>query len=95
MGQGVQEVLDGFAAAGSLLELGDDGSLVGIGESRGAQDGGELGILLDEVCEVGQGLGGRVERRGLHGGSVLLMAHALVLHQNDLFLPSIELQQDA
>lgn len=49
VGQGLQEVLDGLAAAGSLLELGDDGGLVGIGESRGAQDGGELGILLDEV----------------------------------------------
>lgn len=85
MGQGVQEVLDGLVAGGRthlLLELGNDGGLVGIGESRGAQDGGELSILLDEASEGREGLGGGLERRGLHGGSVLLMAHALVLHQS-------------
>ena len=83
MSQGAQEVLDGLVTGRRthlLLELGNDGGLVGIGKSRGAQDRGELSILLDQVSEGRNSLGGGLERRGLHGGSVLLMAHALVLY---------------
>ena len=72
LGEGVEEVLDGLALdASGLDELGNDGGLVGGAQGRGGENGRELGVLLDEVGEGGDGLGGGIEARGLDGGSVL------------------------
>lgn len=74
LGQGGQEVLDGVVGARGtegLLQLGNNGALVGIGQSRSAQDGGELGVLGNDIVQGAERLGGRVERGGLGGGSVL------------------------
>lgn len=80
LGQRLEEVLDGLAAdAGALLELGNDGRLVGSAQHRRAQDGCQLGVLGNEVAELGQGGSGRVQRRGLDGGRVLLQNNAIVV----------------
>lgn len=72
LGEGLEEVLDGLVAGASLLaELLNDGLLVGLGQSRGREDGGQLGVLLEEGAEVGEGSGRGIEARGLDGGSVL------------------------
>ena len=79
VGQGGEEVLDGrVGGARLLLELGDDGRLVGGSQGRGAEDAGQLGVLADEVVECIQGLGGGLQGRRLGGRRVLdLMAHVL------------------
>lgn len=72
LGEGGKEVLDGLArSTGALLELGNDGALVGGGEGGSLEDAGELSILSEEVAEAGDALGGRLEGVGLDGGSVL------------------------
>jgi hypothetical protein len=72
LGEGSEEVLDGLArGAGTLLQLGNDGALVGGGQGRGLEDGDELGVLLEEAAEGGEALGGGLEGRGLDGGRVL------------------------
>ena len=72
LGQRLQEVLDGLALhAGGLLELGDDGALVGGGQRRRGQDGRQLGVLLQQAVEAGEGLGGGLEGGGLDGRGVL------------------------
>jgi hypothetical protein len=72
LGEGGEEVLDGLVlGVDLLLELLDDGLLVGHGEGRGGQDSAELGVLLDESAEPVQGIGSCVDARGLNGGSVL------------------------
>lgn len=54
-----------------LLELGNDLLLVRDGESGSGEDGGELGILLEDGGERLKGLGGGVEGVGLRSGRVL------------------------
>lgn len=73
LGESVEEVLEDaiLVSTGNLLELLNDLLLVGLGEGRGVQDGGELGVLLESLVEVGKSLGGRVESGGLNGSSVL------------------------
>ncbi len=72
LGQGAEEVLDRLARdARALDELGNDGVLVRGAQRRGLEDGGELGVLLDEAGEGSDGLGGGLEGGGLDGGSVL------------------------
>jgi hypothetical protein len=72
LSEGGEEVLDGLArGAGVLLQLGDDGALVGGGQGRGLEDGDELGVLLDQAAEGGEALGGGLERGRLDGGRVL------------------------
>lgn len=62
----MEEVADGgTAAAGTLLQLGYDGALVGGRQGRCAEDGRQLGVLLDEAAEGSEGAG-----RGLEGGSL-------------------------
>lgn len=73
LGQGLEEVLDGGVGASGLLELGDDGGLVGGGQGRGVEDGGQLGVLGDQAAQLVQGGGGRVERGGLDGRGVLFV----------------------
>lgn len=74
-GQGLEELLDGFVgAAAGLLELGDDLLLVLDGEGRGREDVLQLGVLLEGGVEVLHGLGDGIERRGLGGRGVLLVA---------------------
>lgn len=72
LGEGGEEVLDGLAGgAGVLLQLGDDSALVGGGERRGLEDSHELRILLNDIAESGEALGGGLEGGGLDGGRVL------------------------
>jgi hypothetical protein len=72
LGESSEEVLDGLArGAGILLQLGDDGALVGGGQGRGLEDSDELRVLLEEAAEGGEALGGGLEGRGLDGGRVL------------------------
>ena len=72
LGKGVHEVLDDLASGtGALLKLGHDGALVGGGETRGGQDGSQLGVIIEEASERSNGLGGRLERGGLHGRGIL------------------------
>lgn len=72
LGEGLEEVLDRLVAGAGLLgELLDDGLLVGLGQGRRREDGDQLGVLLEEGAEVGEGRGGGIEVRGLDGGSVL------------------------
>lgn len=71
LGQGLQEVLDGLAAAAGLLELGDDGGLVGGRQHGRLEDLDQLGVLGHQVGQLVHGVGGRVEGRGLGGGRVL------------------------
>lgn len=72
LGEGLEEVLDGGAAAAGLLdELGNNGGLVLGAQGRGGEDGVELGILVRNGAEGSEGLGGRVESRRLGRSSVL------------------------
>lgn len=74
LGQSVEEVLQDVAlvsATGELLQLGNDLLLVGGGEGRGADDGGELAVVLEGLAEGGEGLGDLVKGGGFGGGSVL------------------------
>lgn len=72
LGEGGKEVLDGLVGnTDALLELGNDGALVGGGEGGGLEDAGELRVLSKEVAEAADGLGGRLEGAGLDGGRVL------------------------
>jgi hypothetical protein len=59
LGERAEEVLDDVAlvAAGNLLQLLDDLLLVADGEGGGVEDGGELGVLLEDVAERQEGLG--------------------------------------
>lgn len=74
LGESRQEVLDGLVGsrgAQGLLQLLNNGALIGIRQGRCAQDSGELGVLGNDVVQGVEGLGGRIERGGLDGGSVL------------------------
>lgn len=73
LGKGDEEVLEdvGLLGASDLLELGNDLLLVGVGEGRGTEDGGQLRVGLQGLAEGSDGLGGRVESGGLRRGSVL------------------------
>lgn len=73
LGKGSEEVLEdvGLVGTSDLLELGDDLLLVGVGEGRGTEDGDQLGVGLQGLAELGDGLGGRIEGGGLGGGGVL------------------------
>ena len=80
LGEGGEEVLDGLArGTGVLLQLNDDGALVGGGQGRGLEDGDQLRILLQQVAEGGETLGGGLEGGGLDGSRVLYNA----TRQND------------
>lgn len=73
LGEGGEEVLDVGVAldARDLEELADDGALVGGRELRGAEEGGELGVLFEDGADRGEGAGRGLERRRLDGGRVL------------------------
>jgi len=72
LGEGRKEVLDGLTGgANVLLQLGDDGALVGGGQRRCLENVDELGVLLDQAAEGGEALGSGLEGRGLDGGRVL------------------------
>lgn len=73
LGEGGEEVLDVGVAldARDLEELGDDGALVGGRELRGAEEGGELGVLFEDGADRGEGAGRGLEGRRLDGGRVL------------------------
>jgi len=72
LGQGGEEVLEGGAGSTrGLLELGNDAALVGGSQAGGAEDGDQLGVLLDDGAELLDRLGSRLEGRGLDGGRVL------------------------
>ncbi len=80
LGEGGEEVLDGLArGTGVLLQLGDDGALVGGRQGRGLEDGDQLRILLQQAAEGGEAPGGGLEGGGLDGGRVLYNA----TRQND------------
>lgn len=68
----LEEVLDGGAAATGLLDkLGNNGRLVLGAQGRGGENAVELGVLVGNGAERGEGLGGWVESRRLGGSSVL------------------------
>lgn len=72
LGEGVEEVLEGgTAGTGVLDELGHDGRSVGGGQSRGGEDGNQLGVLLDDGAQLGELLGGGIEGGSLGGRGVL------------------------
>lgn len=72
LGEGVEEVLEGGTAGTGLLdELGHDGRSVGGGQSRGGEDGNQLGVLLDDGAQLGELLGGGIEGGSLGGRGVL------------------------
>lgn len=73
LGKGLEEVLEdvGLVGTGNLLELLDDLLLVGNGQGRSAEDGGQLGVGLQGLAEGSDSLGGLVEGSGLGGSSVL------------------------
>lgn len=76
LGKSVEEVLQDVAlvsAASELLQLVNDLLLVGGREGRGADDGGELAVVLEGLAEGGEGLGDLVEGGGFGGGSVLFI----------------------
>lgn len=81
LGERGKEVLEDVAlvGTGNLLELRDDGLLVGGREGRGGDDAGELGVGLEGSTEVVQGLGGSVEGGRLGGGGVLFARIALII----------------
>lgn len=75
-GEGVEEVLDRLAAGAGLLdELLNNGRLVLLAQSRGAEDGSELDILLEDGGELGEGLGRCVEAGSLDRRRVLQNSH--------------------
>lgn len=73
LSEGGQEVLQdvGLVGTSDLLELLNDLLLVGDGQGGSAEDGVQLGVGLQGLAEVGDGLGGLVESRGLGRGLVL------------------------
>lgn len=73
LGERVQEVLHraAFVIANELLQLSHDLLLVTDGEGRGAEDGGQLAVGLENVIEGAEGLGGLVEGGGFDGSRVL------------------------
>lgn len=73
LSESVEEVLEDavLVTTGDLLELLDDLLLVAVAQGGGSQDGGELGVLLEGLVEVGQSLSSRVESGSLSGSSVL------------------------
>ena len=73
-----EKVLDGgLGRAGLLLQLGDDGRLVGGRQAGRRQDGAQLGVLCEEAAEAVEGLGCRLDGRGLCGGGVLSLVSIL------------------
>ncbi len=79
-----KEVLDDVTLVSSdLLELCDDGLLVGDSEGRGGDDAGELGVGVKGSTKVVQGLGGGIEGGSLGGGSVLFVQFQVNYH--DIF----------
>ena len=72
LGEGLEEVLDGLVCTTDvLLELSDNLALVLSRQSWRLHDLAELGISLENVVELGEGLGHAVEGVALHGCSVL------------------------
>jgi hypothetical protein len=73
LSKGGEEVLKdvGLVGTGYLQQLLGDLLLVGVAQSRGAEDGGQLAVGLEGLAEVGDGLGGLVEGGGLGGGGEL------------------------
>jgi len=73
LGEGGEKVLNVGVAldAGHLEELADDGALVGGRELRGAEEGGELGVLFDDGPDRNEGAGRGLKGGGLDGGRVL------------------------
>lgn len=70
--ESLEEVLDGGSVAAGLLDqFGYNGRLVLGAQGRGAEDGIELGVFLADGTEGSEGLGCRVEGRGLGSSSVL------------------------
>lgn len=69
----VQEVLHGAALviADELLQLSNDLLLVTDGEGRGAEDGGQFAVGLENVIEGGESLGGLVEGGSFDGSRIL------------------------
>lgn len=73
LSQGVEEVLHNVALvrAGNLVELLHDLLLVAGREDRGLEDGGQLGVLLEDLTQLGESLGDLLQRRSLGRSSVL------------------------
>lgn len=62
LSESLEEVLDSLrVAAGLLGQLVHNGGLVLGGQGRSSKDRGQLSIPLDDVVEVGESLGGRIE----------------------------------
>lgn len=73
LGKGSEKVLQDIALIGTsnLLELDNDLLLVGVGQGRGTEDGGQLLVGLQGLTEGSDSLGGGVESGGLGRSSVL------------------------
>ena len=73
LSEGSEEVLQDIALVSTteLLQLLDDLLLVVGSEGRGAEDGIEFGVGVQDLAEGSELPGGLVEGGGLDGGSVL------------------------
>lgn len=75
LGEGLKEVPQDLALLGSsahgLLQFLDDVGLIGHAQGWGIEDDGELGVLLEDVGEGAEGLGGWFQAGGFGGGGVL------------------------
>lgn len=65
--EGVQEVLDNLVrfTAGHILQFCDDLFFVASREGGGADDGLELGVLVEDIAQASDGLRSLVKARGL------------------------------
>jgi hypothetical protein len=73
LSQRAEEVLQDvtLVGTGNLLQFLDDLLLVADGQSRGVEDGGQLGVSLEDFTQLANSLGDLLQGRSLCRSSVL------------------------
>lgn len=75
LGQCLKEILDGCTTgtgSGVLLELGDDGGLVGGTQGRRFEYASQFRVAGHQATQLAESIGSRLKRRALDGSRVLL-----------------------